>query len=203
MASTIDVPPTVPEVTPEQLKIMKLKHSAAVFEPDFRSEPTSPIREYQSLDISPHTNGHSHGISSSSSLTRRNSSRHVSSVTRRASSFVHSHRNQMSMELSSKANSKFFALMDLMSTASREASSLKETWSHVISERELLARENEELLRRVEETTEIIERKEKEHQSHGNELFERKRQVEKLLLELSSTLTDVTSQKKKVADRDL
>jgi regulator of replication initiation timing len=109
----------------------------------------------------------------------------------------------MSMELSSKANSKFFALMDLMSTASREASSLKETWSHVISEREHLARENEELLRRVEETTEIIERKEKEYHSHGNELIERKRQVEKVLLELSSTLTEVTNQKKKVADRDL
>jgi hypothetical protein len=59
------------------------------------------------------------------------------------------------------------------------------------------------LLRRVEETTEIIERKEKEYHSHGNELVERKRQVEQILLELSSTLTDVTNQKKKVADRDL
>ena len=200
--ATIEIPPTVPEVSPEQLKIMKIKHNAGVFERDFRSEPTSPTHEYQSLDHSTFGNGQSHGRSSSS-LMRRNSSRQVSSVSRRASSFVHSHRSQMSMELSSKANSKFFALMDLMSTASREASSLKETWSHIISERESLARENEELLRRVEETTEIIERKEKEYHSHGNELVERKRQVEKLLLELSSTLTDVTSQKKKVAERDL
>jgi regulator of replication initiation timing len=203
MASTIDVPPTVPEITPEQLKIMRIKHSTGVFEPGFRSEPTSPTQEYRSLDYSVQGNGRSRGMDSSSSLIRRSSSRHVSSASRRASSFVHSHRSQMSMELSSKANAKFFALMDLMSTASREASSLKETWSHVISEREQLARENEELLRRVEETTEIIERKEKEYHSHGNELIERKRQVEKVLFELSSTLTEVTNQKKKVADRDL
>jgi len=202
MASTIEIPPTVPEISPEQLKIMKIKHNAGVFERDFRSEPTSPTQEFQSLDLSAYANGHSHGRSSSS-LMRRNSSRQVSSASRRASSFVHSHRSQMSMELSSKANSKFFALMDLMSTASREASSLKETWAHIISERESLARENEELLRRVEEATDIMERKEKEYHSHGSELVEKKRQVEKLLFELSSTLTDVTSQKKKVAERDL
>jgi hypothetical protein len=207
MASTIDIPPTVPEVSPEQLKMMKIKHSAGVFEPGFRSEPTSPTREFASLNLGGHSHGfsnsHSNGMSSSTSLTRRSSSRHVSSGSRRASSFVQSHRSQMSMELSSKADSKFFALMNLMSTASREAASLKETWSLIVSDRETLARENQELLGRVEEVTEIIERKEKEYHHHGNELGERKRQVETLLAELSASLADVSAQKKKVADRDL
>jgi hypothetical protein len=197
MASTLDIPPTVPEISPEQLKIMKIKHSTGFFDPGFRSEPTSPTREFQSLDHS------AHGLSSSSSLTRRSTSRHVSSGSRRASSFVQSHRSQMSMELSSKADSKFFALMNLMSTASREAASLKETWALIVSDRETLARENQELLGRVEEVTEIIERKEKEHHSHGSELVDKKRQVETLLLELSTALTGVTDEKKKVADRDL
>jgi chromosome segregation ATPase len=108
----------------------------------------------------------------------------------------------MSMELTSQAEGKFFALMDLMSTASREASSLKESWARIVSERESLAREREELLLRVDEVTEILERTQSEHHHHGHELGERKRQVEKLLLELSAALTAVSEQKKKLADRD-
>ena len=106
------------------------------------------------------------------------------------------------MELTSQAEGKFFALMDLMSTASREASSLKESWSRIISEREDLAREREELLNRVDEVTETLERTESEQSHHGHELGERKRQVEKLLLELSAAFTTVSEHKKKVADRD-
>lgn len=108
----------------------------------------------------------------------------------------------MSLELTSQAEGKFYALMDLMSTASREASSLKESWSRIISERESLAREREELMLRVDEVTETLERTQSEHHHHGHELGERKRQVEKLLLELSAALTSVSDQKRKVADRD-
>lgn len=108
----------------------------------------------------------------------------------------------MSQELTSQAEGTFFALMDLMSTASREASSLKESWARIISERQSLLREKEELLMRVEEVTVILERKESEHHHHGHELGERKKQVEKLLLELSAALTTLADQKKKVADRD-
>jgi chromosome segregation ATPase len=108
----------------------------------------------------------------------------------------------MSSELTSQAEGKFFALMDLMSTASREASSLKESWSRIISEREALAREREELMIQVDEVTESLERTQSEHHHHGHELGERKRQVEKLLLELSAAFNTVSEQKKKVADRD-
>ena len=99
------------------------------------------------------------------------------------------------MELTSQAEGKFFALMDLMSTASREAGSLKESWARIIREREALVREREELLERVEEVTETLERTQSEYHHHGHEHGERKRQVEKLLLELSAALTTVNELK--------
>lgn len=187
------VPPPVPEITPEKLTIMKIK--AGGFERDILSAPSSPTGMRQSFDFSNHNND------LRSSLTRR-SSRQVSSSTRRSSSFLHSHRSKMSQELTTQAEGKFFALMDLMSTASREASSLKESWARIISERESLLREKEELVVRMDEVTEILERKESEHHHHGHELGERKRQIEKLLLELSTALTTLSEQKKMVADRE-
>lgn len=92
--------------------------------------------------------------------------------------------------------------MDLMSTASREASSLKESWARIVSERESLFKEKEELLARVDEVTETLERTQSEHHHHGHEHGERKRQVEKLLLELSVAVTTIQEHKKKIADRD-
>jgi chromosome segregation ATPase len=92
--------------------------------------------------------------------------------------------------------------MDLMSTASREASSLKESWARIVSERESLFKEKEELLSRVEEVTETLERTQTEHHHHGHEHGERKKQVEKLLLELSVAVTTIQEHKKKIADRD-
>ncbi|KAH7095502.1 hypothetical protein FB567DRAFT_512721 [Paraphoma chrysanthemicola] len=193
---------TANDITPEKLTLMKIK--AGGFEREFLSEPTTPTNIPPSLEFPPLRGGHHHHSSSnnmqSSSLTRR-TSRQVSSASRR-SSFLQSHRNKMSAELTSQAEGKFFALMDLMSTASREASSLKESWARIISERESLTREREELLLRVDEVTETLERTQSEHHHHGHELGERKRQVEKLLLELSAALTAVSEQKKKVADRD-
>ena len=194
-------------ITPEKLTLMKIK--AGGFEREFLSEPTTPTQVPPSLDFPP-LRGHHHSSSSNmhtssgnmnSSLTRR-SSRQVSSASRRSNSFLQSHRNKMSSELTSQAEGKFFALMDLMSTASREASSLKESWARMISEREALAREREDLMIQVDEVTETLERSQSEYHHHGHELVERKRQVEKLLLELSAAFTAVAEQKKKVADRD-
>jgi chromosome segregation ATPase len=195
------------DITPEKLTLMKIR--AGGFEREFLSEPSSPINIPPSLDFPPQlgrhhsASGHVHSSSSNnmhSSLTRR-SSRQVSSATRR-SSFLQSHRNKMSMELTSQAEGKFFALMDLMSTASREASSLKESWARMISEREALAREREELMVQVDEVHETLERTQSEHYHHGHELEERKKQVEKLLLELAAAFTTVSEHKKKVADRE-
>lgn len=197
---------TTNDITPEKLTLMKIK--AGGFEREFLSEPTTPTGIPPSLDFPPlrghHSSSggmHSSGNMHSSSLTRR-TSRQVSSASRRSSSFLQSHRNKMSSELTSQAEGKFFALMDLMSTASREASSLKESWARIISERESLAREREELMMQVEEVSETLERTQSEHHHHGFELGEKKRQVEKLLLELSAAFTAVSEQKKKVADRD-
>ncbi|CAN9271310.1 unnamed protein product [Alternaria alternata] len=181
------------DITPEKLTIMKLKASGIR---DVFSEPSSPTGN-RSFSFGNHANGASH----SSSLTRR-STRQTSSSSRRASSFLQSHRSKMSTELTSQAEGKFFALMDLMSTASREASSLKESWSRIMAERDSLVRERDELLITVEEVTEEIQRKEAEHSHHGHEHGERKRQVEKLILELTAALTQVTDHKKKLADRD-
>jgi len=109
----------------------------------------------------------------------------------------------MSSELTTQAEGKFFSLMDFMANASREASSLKEYWSHLMAEREGFAREREELMVQIDEISETLERTESQHQHHGRELSERKKEVEKLLLELTAALTAVTAEKRKVTERDL
>ncbi|KAI4623652.1 hypothetical protein J4E80_003464 [Alternaria sp. BMP 0032] len=190
MTDTFD---TTADISPERLTIMKLKASGLR---DVFSEPSSPTGN-RSFSFASQANGGGH----SSSLTRR-TTRQTSSSSRRASSFLQSHRSKMSTELTSQAEGKFFALMDLMSTASREASSLKESWSRIMAERDSLSRERDELLITVEEVTEEIQRKEAEHSHYGHEHGERKRQVEKLVLELNAALTQVTDHKKKLADRD-
>ena len=182
----------------QKLTLMKIK--AGGFEQEFLSEPTTPTNIPPTLDFPPLRSNHQAG-SMHSSVARR-SSRQVSSSSRRSSSFLASHRSKMSMELTSQAEGKFFALMDLMSTASREASSLKESWARIIAERDALAREREELEIRVEEVTETLDRTQSEHQHHGHEHGERKRQVEKLLLELTAALTAVSDHKKRAADQD-
>ncbi|KAI4689895.1 uncharacterized protein J4E84_004076 [Alternaria hordeiaustralica] len=190
MTDTFD---TTADISPERLTIMKLKASGLR---DVFSEPSSPTGN-RSFSFASQANGGGH----SSSLTRR-TTRQTSSSSRRASSFLQSHRSKMSTELTSQAEGKFFALMDLMSTASREASSLKESWSRIMAERDSLSRERDELLITVEEVTEEIQRKEAEHSHYGHEHGERKRQVEKLVLELNAALTQVTDHKKKLSDRD-
>lgn len=92
--------------------------------------------------------------------------------------------------------------MDLISSASREAASLKESWARILSERDALLREKDELMVTVEEITEEIQRKETEHTQHGHEHGERKKQVEKLILELTAVVAQVSEHKKKLAERD-
>lgn len=177
-------------ITPEKLAIMKL--NLHEHERDFFSEPATPTGGHKSFDFA-------NGMSSSRSLAK--SSRQVRSA-RRSSSFLSSHRNAMSMELTSQAESKFFALMDLMSSASREASSLKEVWSRILSERESFARDREELLEQITEVSEELEVQSSQQSRHGHEAAERKKQVEKLLAELSVAIASVSAEKKKVVERD-
>lgn len=58
------------------------------------------------------------------------------------------------------------------------------------------------LLSRVDEITETIERLQSEHHHHGHEHGERKKQVERLLLELLVAVTTIQEHMKKIADRD-
>ncbi|KAF2996899.1 hypothetical protein E8E13_005558 [Curvularia kusanoi] len=192
MSTVQDMLSPLPDISPEKLTILKLKHST--LNRDVFSEPSSPVLEHRSMDFS-------NSASNMNSVVTRRTSRAASGA-RRRSSFLHSHRSEMSRELTSQAEGKFFALMDLMSTASREASSLKESWSRIVSERESLFKEKEALLAQVEEVTETLERTQSEHHSHGHEHVERKKHIEKLLLELSVAVTTIQEHKKKIADRD-
>lgn len=189
-----DTQSEVPNITPEKLTMMKIR--AGGFENDLLSEPGTPLRERGSMSFG--HSGESHEARSSS-VTRRTSSRALSSSRR---SSLLAHRISSSKELTAGAEGRFYALMDLMSTASRDASSLKESFSRIIAERDALLRERDELLVRVDEITEVIETKEREHSHRGHEADERKRQVEKLLLELSVALAAVAEHKKQVTDRD-
>ncbi|KAJ4983289.1 hypothetical protein SVAN01_11216 [Stagonosporopsis vannaccii] len=193
MSAVQDMLAPLPDITPEKLTILKLKHST--LNRDVFSEPSSPVHEHRGMDFGSHSNN------ISSVITRRTSNRAASGA-RRRSSFLHSHRSEMSRELTTQAEGKFFALMDLMSTASREASSLKESWSRIVSERESLFREKEELLARIDEVTETLERTQHDQHHHGHEHGERKKQIEKVLLELSVAVTTIQEHKKKIADRD-
>ncbi|RMZ68158.1 hypothetical protein GMOD_00004360 [Pyrenophora seminiperda CCB06] len=192
-----------PDITPEKLTIMKLKASGlGSIDRDVFSEPSSPTHGHnRSFSFGSQVNGGSHGASHSSSVGRR-STRQTSSLSRRSSSFLQSHRNTMSMELSSQAEGKLFAFVDTMSAAAREAASLKESWARMMAERDSLLRERNELMVTVEEVTEEVQRKEAEHSHHGHEHGERKRQVEKLILELTAAMTAIAEHKKKLSDRD-
>lgn len=176
------------EITPQKLAIMKLRPSE--YDHDLFSEPDTSSRRKSSL------NAHSQN----NALAR--STRQVSTTSRHANAFLSSHRSKMSMELTTQAENKFLSLMELMSNASHEASSLKEYWSRLITDRQSYDREMEELRVEVSEYREEIERKESEHQSHHHELAEKKMQIDKLLVELSTALNIIKELKKKAGDRD-
>lgn len=109
-----------PELTAERLAMVKLE-----------------ARDFFSEQGTPGAGGHKYmDFSDTRSLTGGRSSRQVSRSMRRSSSFLAAHRSKMSTELTASAESKFFALMELMVSASREASSPKEVWAKLIAERE-------------------------------------------------------------------
>ncbi|KAL2069848.1 hypothetical protein VTL71DRAFT_14527 [Oculimacula yallundae] len=185
-----------PGFTPDKLALMKLRNSESLNNLSSHNLSSSE-RRGRSFSVSSRNLDHGR----SSSLAR--SSRHVSSSVRRSGSFRHSQSGlNISMELTRQAEGKFFALMDLVSSASREAASLKEIWSGLVSERESLTREREELLETVNEVTETLERTESEHHHHGHEHEQRKTQVEKLLVELSHAMNTISEHEKRNTSRD-
>jgi chromosome segregation ATPase len=184
-------------LTPEKLSLMKLRNAEYFNSRDFLSAPSSPTGRRKSFDFGNHASSGEFGKSSSVARATRAIS------TRRSSSFRQSHGGlKVSSEITRQAEGKFFALMDLVSSASREAASLKEIWSGLISERESLTREREELMETITEVTETLERKENEQHNHHHEHGERKKQIEKLLVELSVALNTISEYEKKNTTRD-
>lgn len=185
------------DLTPEKLAIMRLNNSAD----DIFSDPGTPETYTKHRSSLGRSHSHSHSWADGGRSLAR-TSRQISSANRRTSSFMHSHRSKMSMELTSQAEGKFFSLIELMTNASKEASSLKEYWSRLMSDRESFEQEREDLLMRIDEVTETLERKEDQHHHHGRELGERKKEVERLLIELSAALNEVTARKHEISERD-
>ncbi|KAK7997219.1 hypothetical protein PG989_005259 [Apiospora arundinis] len=136
-------------------------------------------------------------VRSSFSTSRRHVSRRF-----RGGSLTHSHRSEVSKELTMRGESEFFALMELMSSISRRSSSLKDVWVKLISERESCLSEMDRMQEQFEEYTEIIESKEKEQSQHHHEHEEKKKEISKLRLEISTALASVHEYKKKLTDRD-
>ena len=128
--------------------------------------------------------------------------RHVSRASRWNSGFTYSHRSEVSRELTAQAEGEFFALMELMSGISRRSSSLKEVWAKIISERESCFLKMDQMNEQFEEYTESIERKEQEQQHHHHEHEDRKKEVSKLRLNITTALSTVSECKRKLAERD-
>ncbi|KAF3052381.1 hypothetical protein E8E11_011259 [Didymella keratinophila] len=158
MSAVQDMLAPLPEISPEKLTILKAKHST--LNRDVFSEPSSPINEHRGMDFSNHHNN------MSSVITRRWSSRAASGA-RRRSSFLLSHRSEMSEKPHVRLRARVVG-------------------SH-ISERESLFKEKEELLSRVDEMTEMIERVQSEHPQHNHE---RLRKLQGIYLKLKAVEDD-------------
>lgn len=148
------------------------------------------------------SSAHSHvgglrGSSSRMGMRSSKTTRHSSSA-RRNSSFIASHRSKMASEVTMQAENKFFSLMDLMSAASKEASSLKEIWATLMADREAFDREREEMLGQIEEYSEVIENEKNDYHGHGREAEEKRKEVERLTVQLQTVMASVTEHKQKV-----
>ncbi|EXJ84869.1 hypothetical protein A1O3_05544 [Capronia epimyces CBS 606.96] len=127
---------------------------------------------------------------------------------RRQSSLLRSSRTEsssyakFSSETTAQVETKFTALMDIISNASREASSLQSIWERLKHEREVYLEERESLIAQATELTAELTSREEERTRHSTEVIDRKKQVEKLLAELTTALATITAEKELVAERD-
>ncbi|TVY81060.1 hypothetical protein LSUE1_G009223 [Lachnellula suecica] len=132
------------------------------------------------------------------------SRRHVRKGTRWSGGFKrsHSHSTEVSRQLTTQAESEFFALKELISSVSRRSSSLKEVWVKILAEREACDLEMERMYEYYEEYTETIERERKEQHGHQHEHEERKNEISKLRLEITAAVSATSEYKLKLAERD-
>ncbi|KAL6705336.1 hypothetical protein ACN47E_007146 [Coniothyrium glycines] len=197
-----------PRMFPKPIVGQPVPHGNRPFSPDILV-PTPVPRGNRpfSPDISIGQPGHGGFLRPSSPTGSVRSSysssrRRVSHHTHWTGGHSHSHRSEVSKELSLQAETEFLSLMELMSGISRRSSSLKEVWMKIISERDSYCTELDRLYERCEEYSETIETHRREQHSHNHEHEERKTEITKLKLELSAAISVSTGYKKKLADRE-
>lgn len=141
----------------------------------------------------------------SSGLTRSGSLRSYrrqSSLLRSSSRLESSSYAKHSAELTAQAESKFLILMDVIASASKEASSLKAVWENMKHERELLLQKHEALVTQTTELTAELRTREDERLRSSTDGVDWKRKVEKLFTDLAASQASVTAEKARVQERD-
>ena len=108
----------------------------------------------------------------------------------------------MSADLTAQAESKFTTLIELMTSASREASSFKEYWLALMADRESFDREREELMLQIDELTVQTTERDDEQDIRNRELGDARGEVEKLLAIISVSKDSNTEHEKRLAERD-
>ncbi|KAK5047767.1 hypothetical protein LTR84_006432 [Exophiala bonariae] len=139
------------------------------------------------------------GIARSASLR---SYRRQSSLLRSSSRMESSSYFKHSAELTAQAESKFMVLMEVMATASKEASSLKAIWESMKHERELLLEKHEALVSQTTDLTAELRTREDERSRSNTDVVDWKRKVEKLLIDLATSHESTAAEKKHVQERE-
>jgi chromosome segregation ATPase len=145
----------------------------------------------------------SRSASGGSSVAHRAMRRSTSSASRRRSSLASSSfRNSLAIENTASAESKFFAFLDMVANASKEAISLKELWSQMAAERRNFAAEREELREQIEEVTYELEVKQQDNHKHDGEVVEYKEKARAISIELTTAINRLAAEKNKLSERD-
>ncbi|KAG9655277.1 hypothetical protein KCU98_g17315, partial [Aureobasidium melanogenum] len=140
---------------------------------------------------------------SGSSSTHRAMRRSGSSASRRRTSLASSSfRSSLSNETIGHAEAKFFAFLEMVANASKEAISLKELWSQMAAERRNFAAEREELREQIEEVTYELETRQQDNHKHDGELIEHKEKVRAISIELTTAINRLAAEKNKLSERD-
>jgi len=193
------------DVTPDKLTSLKLK--TLNDEQDARSEagglPQFGGRASLLRAGGGRRTSGAHSVVGGSRTVHNRSSRLVTSGgSRRQSSFLANHRSRMSADLTAQAESKFSTLIELMTSASKEASSFKEYWLALMADRESFDREREELMLQIDELTIQTTERDDEQDYRNRELGDARGEVEKLLAIINVSKDSNTEHEKRLAERD-
>ncbi|KAI5197125.1 hypothetical protein E4T39_07455 [Aureobasidium subglaciale] len=147
--------------------------------------------------------GFSSSSASGGSASYRSMRRSTSSASRRRGSLASSSfRNSLAIENSGQAESKFFAFLEMVANASKEAISLKELWSQMAAERRNFAAEREELREQIEEVTYELETKQQDNHRYDGEVAESKEKARAISIELTTAINRLAAEKNKLTERD-